>query len=749
MTRWRPVSRVAAALVGLVVVSQIASLAVPDLRRPVLFSSVLLLDAVGVWFSFRAVRNSPYPWGWRLIGLARASAVAAFFTLLWFTVSGSAFAYWAGIGLRGLMFVLLAAATFLSRLFEIRGRSRWSFAAEVVIVVSAGTMLAWYFVIDQAFAQHLAGPELSRILGYVVGDLLVLTAVCSLLLGGARPGTPLVGGLSLLLVTDLAWNATDLHSDGTADIWLVGLGMVGASLLLTLAPITALAQHGPRVSPARAPAWSQRLVMVSLLTGVGMMIAVTIAEQDMFPWGGLVGCLLLMVAAVVVHMTVSLRSARDLVVTDPLTGLANRTGLDDAMAAAARREEPVALLLIDLDDFKLINDAYGHAAGDAVLTEFGHHLRAVVRAPDTCARIGGDEFAVLLIGGVGPDLVAQRILTALAAHPVRLGEDTVVVHASIGLTGTRPGDTSKELMRRADLAMYAAKRAGAHSWMKHDPSMVDRRAMDALLAEDLTGAAGRGELIVLYQPIVDLATGNPSGYEALVRWRHPVRGLVPPLDFIPVAERTGLIYDLGLYVLTRACTDLVHAPGSPYVSVNLSPRQLQTPTLVHDVLSAVKRAGLPMERLVLEVTESAIVDEKSIVTLHELRGHGIRIAVDDFGTGYSSLHYLTRLPVDILKIDRSFVAELDGTPTGSAIAEAVIRLAQVLRLRTIAEGIETADQTRELLALGCPTGQGFLYAKPGPLEAVFTNAGRSLDPAHPSPKLSEAERRLDRARPRQ
>ncbi|MBL7255712.1 EAL domain-containing protein [Actinoplanes sp. LDG1-01] len=745
MTSWRPASRAAVVLVSLVVATQLVSLAEPGLRRPILFGSVLLLDVIGVYFSFRAVRNSPYPWGWRLIGLARASAVAAFFVLLWYLQDGPVFAYWAGIGLRGMMFVLLAAAAFVSRLPEIRGRNRWAYIAEIVIVVAAGAMLAWYFVIDHAFVVHTPPMELSRILGYVVGDLLVLTATCALLLGGAwphlaHPTTPMVGGLVLLMITDVAWNATDLHSDTQADVWLIGLGMVGAGLLLTLSPIAAVTQRGQRVELNRRPAWSQRLVLASLLTGAVTLIAVTINEDDMFPWGGLVICLLLMVAAVMVHMTVSLRQTRDLVVADPLTGLANRTGLEDAIAIAARRGEPAALLLIDLDDFKLINDAYGHAAGDTVLTEFGHHLRAVVRAKDTCARIGGDEFAVLLTGGAAPDVVAQRILGALTAHPVRLGEDTVLVHASIGLTDARPGDTTKELMRRADLAMYAAKRAGAHSWMRHDPSMVDRRAMDAALADDLTGAAARGELIVLYQPIVTIETGAAAGYEALVRWRHPVRGLVPPLDFIPVAERTGLIYDIGLHVLERACTDMAAAPGRPYVSVNLSPRQMQTPTLVHDVLAVVRRSGIGLDRLVLEVTESAIVDEQSggIATLHELRSHGIRIAVDDFGTGYSSLHYLTRLPVDILKIDRSFVAELDGTPTGAAIAEAVIRLAQVLRLRTIAEGIETTEQAHELLALGCHTGQGYLYAPPRPLDEALRSETRRVEALG-----SEARRRQD------
>jgi EAL domain-containing protein (putative c-di-GMP-specific phosphodiesterase class I) len=247
--------------------------------------------------------------------------------------------------------------------------------------------------------------------------------------------------------------------------------------------------------------------------------------------------------------------------------------------------------------------------------------------------------------------------------------------------------------------------------------MVDRRALDAALAEELAGAAGRGELRVHYQPIVDIGTGTPSGFEALVRWQHPTRGLVPPLDFIPVAERTGLIYDIGLHVLDQACRDMVDV--RQYISVNLSPRQLQRDTLIHDVLAVVRRTGIAPDRLVLEVTESAIVDDSAIGVLTTLRGHGIRIAVDDFGTGYSSLHYLTRLPVDVLKIDRSFVAELDGTPTGAAIAEAVIRLAQVLRLRTIAEGIETPEQAAELVALGCHTGQGYLYAPPRPADEAL------------------------------
>ncbi|MFG1603204.1 putative bifunctional diguanylate cyclase/phosphodiesterase [Actinoplanes sp. NPDC049265] len=735
MVKWRP----AIVLVCLVVTTQLAALIDADLRRPVLFTSLLLLDVIGAVCSFRAARHSPYPWAWRLIGLGRVSAVAAFVNLLWYVQQGAAVGYWLGIGLRSGMFALLAAATFTSRLTEIRGRGRAPYIAEILMVVAAGAMPAWYFVLGPAFGSGAPAPELARILAYVVGDLLLLTAVCALLLGGSvrhllHPATGMVSGLALILVTDIVWNGFDVRGGiDPAAVWLLGLAMVSGSLLITLAPIALtirgrdLARHNVR------PAWSQRLVLVSLLAGAGTMIAVAIREDAMYPWGGLVICLFVMVAAVMVHMTASLRSTQALVVADPLTGLANRTGLEEAIAAALRRDGTVALLLIDLDDFKLINDAYGHAAGDTVLTEFGHHLRSSVRAGDTCARIGGDEFAVLLLDARAPELVAQRILGVAAANPVRLADDQVVIHASIGLTDSRPGDAAKDLLRRADLAMYAAKRAGTHTWTRHDPSMVDRRALDAALADELAGAAGRGELVVFYQPIVSLPTGAYAGVEALIRWNHPARGMVPPVDFIPAAERTGLIYDIGLWVLARACEEL--APHQAYVSVNLSPRQLQRKSLVHDVLSVIRRTGLEPSRLVLEITESAIVDESAVGVLTELRDHGIRIAVDDFGTGYSSLHYLTRLPVDILKIDRSFVAELDGTATGSAIASAVIRLAQVLHLNTIAEGIETPAQAAELLNLGCHTGQGFLYSPPRPAGEVLNtlrNRSGATSPAHAS-----------------
>jgi diguanylate cyclase (GGDEF)-like protein len=421
---------------------------------------------------------------------------------------------------------------------------------------------------------------------------------------------------------------------------------------------------------------------------------------------------------------------------DPLTGLANRAGLDVRLACEVGRRTDIALLLIDLDDFKLVNDAYGHAAGDTMLTAYAQILQAAVRTGDVAARIGGDEFVVLVTGvsdAYEAVSAAQRILALAAAGPIRLGDDLVPVRASIGVATGRAGDTPKDLLLRADVAMYQAKRLGNHGVQLHDPSMIDRRVADARLGEDLAGALDRGELQVLYQPLVDLADGRPIGVEALLRWHHPQLGLVSPVQFIPIAERSGTISEIGLFVLETACRQVAEW-SSLYASVNVSPRQLREPTLVADVLEVLARTGLAPDRLVLEITESALVDEGAgIARLRTLREHGVHVAIDDFGTGYSSLHYLTRLPVDILKIDRSFVAELNGTPEGSGITGAILRLSEVLHLTTVAEGIETAAQAEELRTLGCGVGQGYLFARPLPPAELYELL---VSPSQPPSALS-------------
>jgi diguanylate cyclase len=431
------------------------------------------------------------------------------------------------------------------------------------------------------------------------------------------------------------------------------------------------------------------------------------------------------------RQVISLRDSRDMAVTDPLTGLANRAGFDDQLDRTLRRGESVAVLLIDLDGFKAVNDVHGHAAGDTLLAEFARVLRSAVRREDVAARVGGDEFVLVLSDITDPSqavTVAHRILAVAAASPVGLDGGTVPVRASIGIATGTAADGAKELIRRADVAMYTAKRAGSHGWQLYDASMVDRRARDGELAEQLRGALADHQFEVLYQPLVDLSDGLVRGVEALLRWHHPRLGSVSPAEFIPIAERSRLINEIGLWVLEQACRQVrAWHELNPrlYASVNLSPRQLQEPGLVEDVQAVLARTGLPANRLVLEVTESAVVDQQvAVPALFTLRALGVRIAIDDFGTGYSSLHYLTRLPVDVLKIDRGFVSELNGTPGGAAVTEAIIRLGQVLDLGTVAEGIETAAQADELLRLGCRTGQGYLYARPVPpadLEAMMRN----------------------------
>ena len=715
------------ALVSLVLVGQAVAGLDSGLRPYILGLSILILDALGVVVSVRAARRGNTT-AWQLIGAGRLFSLASTVALSAGAATGSLPWWWAGTICRLLMFALLAAGALAAPARRLSGRQRSAFVAEAITVLGAGFMVVWYFVINPTVENHAPNRLWVSLIGYPIGDLLLLTGVVVVVLRGTisslrSPLTLFVGGLTCNLVGDALWSAMDARGRPASASPLATVILVAAPLLMTLAAMKYSPVEDTVPAARRTPSWGTQLPLFAVAVGGLLLLVVTVRENDMFPWGGLVIGLIVMATATAIRQTISLRDSRDLVVSDMLTGLANRTGLDQALSRARKRHEPVAVLLIDLDGFKLVNDAYGHAAGDTVLTAFAHHLRATVRTADTAARIGGDEFAVLLADITTTEqavTAAQRILTAAAGNPARIGDDLVPLRASIGIAlAAADEDTTstKEVLRRADIAMYQAKRAGTHSWTLHDPAMVDRRTEDATLAEDLSHALANDEITVLYQPLVNLATGDLVSAEALVRWHHPTRGLIPPNRFIPIAERSGAITGLGLHVLEQALLQwrTWRSDRPLHVSVNVSPRQLQEPTIVHDILAVLGRTGAPPSALVLEVTESAIVDEQTgIAALRALRSHGIRVAIDDFGTGYSSLQYLTRLPVDILKIDRSFVAELNGTPAGSAITEAVIRLAQVLDLSTVAEGIETAEQAAELLELGCDTGQGYYYAKPQP-----------------------------------
>jgi len=425
---------------------------------------------------------------------------------------------------------------------------------------------------------------------------------------------------------------------------------------------------------------------------------------------------------------------------DSLTGLANRAlfadRLEHALARTRRFGHPVAVLFLDLDDFKTVNDSLGHGEGDALLIAVGKRLAGAMRAGDTIARMGGDEFAVLVedpSDAAAPIAVAERLL-AILELPFEIGSKELFVHASVGVavsTGqTKDGD---ELLRDADVSMYTAKNKGKNRVEVFEPSMHAAAMARLALKGDLERALERGEFGLLYQPIMRLASREVVGVEALVRWHHPRRGMVGPAEFIPVAEETGLILPLGRWVLEEACRQAVawdaRLDQRLAMSVNVSGRQIHQPGFVEEVRGILAATGLQPARLTLELTESVLMQDvgATTVTLTALKALGVRLAIDDFGTGYSSLSYLRRFPIDELKIDRSFVATIEDGAEQSALVRSILKLGETMHLQTVAEGIEEAGQLAELQHLGAGFGQGYLFARPLEPDAVVALEAPAAD----------------------
>ena len=459
---------------------------------------------------------------------------------------------------------------------------------------------------------------------------------------------------------------------------------------------------------------------------------------------------------------------------DSVTSLANRALFRDRVLHALERQErdhkSIAVLFMDIDDFKTVNDSMGHAAGDQLLREVGERLRGELRAADTAARLGGDEFAILLEdGGEGIQSVevADRIMQTFD-EPFQIDDKEFFVRASLGIavadeaTSAGGEEGAEELLRNADVAMYMAKENGKGRYQVFEPAMHETALKRLELKADLQRALDHEEFVLHYQPVMELETGRISGVEALLRWVHPVRGIVPPLDFIPLAEETGLIVQIGAWVLQEACRRAVALQeefGGIHMAVNLSARQVQRAELVDEVRDILTRTGLEPQLLILEITESVMMQDMdlSIARLTQLKELGVQLAIDDFGTGYSSLNYVRRFPVDILKVDKSFIDGVSEGGEASALTAAVIELAGILNLKPVAEGIERADQLERLLEMHCDLGQGFYFAKPLPtdeLQAMLVErfqmladaAAASKDAAEPAEEPEPAPTRARRPR---
>jgi diguanylate cyclase (GGDEF)-like protein len=421
---------------------------------------------------------------------------------------------------------------------------------------------------------------------------------------------------------------------------------------------------------------------------------------------------------------------RRLAYHDALTGLPNRALFEDrlrvAQAQARRQHEQLAVMFLDLDSFKVVNDTLGHGAGDKLLQAVARDLVTLVREGDTVARVGGDEFTLLLAGIEGPEDatdIAQRILECLRQSRVINGAEFCTT-GSIGIT-TYPadGDDGEMLLRNADTAMYRAKERGRDNYQLYTAAMNVKMMERLALEQDLRHALIRKELTLFYQPIVSVETGRITGAEALIRWRHPVRGLVLPDDFIPLAEETGLILEIGEWVLREACRQILEwrkeGLGMELVAVNLSARQLQQEDLVARIGGIIRESGVSPDLIQMEITEGAVLKnvDYAIAMLRQLREMGFEIALDDFGTGYSSLTYLKRFPIDAVKIDRSFVRDLEHDVSDATIVSTVIAMAENMHLNVIAEGVETAQQLEFLRERGCVEYQGYLFSRAVPPEA--------------------------------
>lgn len=626
--------------------------------------------------------------------------------------------------------------------------------ADAVLIGLGAALAVWTLLLEPRLAAAHGSTAIQVVAAFFpVIDVLLLVFVAQLMFADAvrMPALWLLGGSAAIMFTgDLLYA---VREDGlTAASPL--LRVFDVLVLLSYVTMGAAALHPTmRALTEPQPAVLRSLGVMRTVGIATVMIAPTVlavVEPPSTGWNGTVRLVLSFLLTVTVVVRVvrannsrarAERTARHRATHDPLTDLPNRELLTDTITRWSARAEgegqEINLLFIDLDRFKMVNDSWGHTVGDELLCGVAARLRGVVRAEDLVCRVGGDEFVILLAPTTPcaqAASLAKRLLDDFV-EPFVLSVGSVVITASIGVARSDGATEALELIRDADTAMYKAKSSGRNAYAFFDRALHEQVRTRVDIEQALRGALDRGELSVHYQPIVDLATDELSGFEALMRWNHPQLGTVSPLEFIPIAEDTGLIVESGAWLLEEAAAQLVHwraerAAGLPplHVSVNISVRQLRDSALVGIVRGVLSRTGLPASALWLEITESGVMEdpEGALATLRALRALGVTLCIDDFGTGYASLNYLRSIPARVVKIDRSFVAGVGEGSHNEAIVKAVVAMAHALGQRVVAEGVETVVQRDWLRACGCDLAQGWLYGGPRPPDAQLAWMDRAV-----------------------
>ncbi len=631
-----------------------------------------------------------------------------------------------------------AAIMALTSLTWPRGTNTWESIFDTFIASLGVALLAWVFLIQPASEQTAGLDSAGTFVTMVYPSLDVVLAILLLgsFFGTHRPFSTqlLYVALAMFLFSDLSYLRTTFDGTyvggGIADVgYFVGYTVWGVAGLhpsarlvgrpgaLRGAPLSWLRVLGLVASCLLAPLmllyeWGTgRVADIPLIAGASVVLIML--------WAGRLAITVNRLRVALSEQAKLEGKLREQAEKDVLVGLLNRASFMNRVRAALDAGDALAVLFIDLDDFKVINDTCGHPGGDAVLIEVAHRVTSLLRPPDVAARLGGDEFGILLPGGdtAAAKAVASRVLLNLA-RPVIVEGRAVHIEASIGISTGSPGKGAEDLIRESDVAMYLAKSHGKNQFLVFEAAVHQSVIKRMGLRAELEEAIALKQFTVVYQPIVRMPDGSVADCEALVRWQHPVRGLLAPGEFIDIAEETGLIVSLGRWLMLEACNEAAEwvrrlGENAPGVAINVSALQVRHPNFASDVRRALEHSGLEPHRLAIELTESILIEVGSATTIvSELNDIGVRIAIDDFGTGYSSLAYLAAYPVDVLKIDRSFVAALEAGPRDARLVSAIIALGTDLGLAVIAEGVETEAQLKALLGHGCLLFQGYYFSRP-------------------------------------